>query len=259
MSDNAIDNTVNNILNKGAKNQPEHLLTKPHEVLRLEALHKSYNIGQPNEIEVLHGIDLCINSNDFAALIGPSGSGKSTLLNILGLLDQPSSGELYLLGQPTSAMDDGGRTALRGNSIGFVFQFHHLIQAFTVLDNVLMPLMLNRGRPDQAAIQQARELLAAVGLEKFANSKPNELSGGQQQRVAIARALITQPALLLADEPTGNLDTVTAAEVFELFRKVNRERDCAVLLVTHDPRLSASCDRTINLVDGRIESDGPNN
>lgn len=229
------------------------------EVLRLEALRKSYNIAQPNEVEVLHGIDLCIERHDFAALIGPSGSGKSTLLNIVGLLDKPSSGELYLLGQATSSMDDAGHTALRGNSIGFVFQFHHLIQAFTALDNVLMPLMLTRGKPDKFAIQQARELLAAVGLEKFANRKPNELSGGQQQRVAIARALITEPALLLADEPTGNLDTQTAAEVFELFHKVNRERDCAVLLVTHDPRLSANCDRTINLVDGRIESDSQNN
>ena len=229
------------------------------EVLRLEALRKSYNIGQPNEVEVLHGIDMCIERNDFAALIGPSGSGKSTLLNILGLLDKPSSGELYLLGQPTSSMDDTKRTALRGNSIGFVFQFHYLIQAFTALNNVLMPLMLTRGKPDTQALDRARELLAAVGLEKFADRKPNELSGGQQQRVAIARALITEPALLLADEPTGNLDTQTAAEMFELFRKVHRERDCAVLLVTHDPRLSATCDRTINLVDGRIQSDSLNN
>jgi lipoprotein-releasing system ATP-binding protein len=228
------------------------------EVLRLEALHKSYNIGQPNEVEVLHGIDLRIARNDFAALIGPSGSGKSTLLNILGLLDKPSSGELYLLGQPTSRMDDAGRTALRGNSIGFVFQFHHLIQAFTALNNVLMPLMLTHGKPDKQALERARELLAAVGLEQFSDRKPNELSGGQQQRVAIARALITEPALLLADEPTGNLDTQTAAEMFELFRKVHRERDCAVLLVTHDPRLSATCDRTINLVDGRIQSDSSN-
>ena len=225
------------------------------EVLRLEALRKSYNVGQPNEVEVLHGIDLCIQRNDFAALIGPSGSGKSTLLNILGLLDQPSRGELYLLGQATSRMDDTARTALRGNSIGFVFQFHHLIQAFTALHNVLMPLMLKQGKPDQSALQYAHELLAAVGLDKFADRKPNELSGGQQQRVAIARALITQPALLLADEPTGNLDTQTAAEMFELFRKVHREHDCAVLLVTHDPRLSATCDRTIYLVDGRIQSD----
>ncbi|QBL08424.1 ABC transporter ATP-binding protein [Rheinheimera sp. D18] len=229
------------------------------EVLRLDNLRKSYNLGQPNEIEVLHGINFNIGRNDFAALVGPSGSGKSTLLNILGLLDKPTSGELYLLGQATSGMDDATRTALRGSSIGFVFQFHHLIQAFTALENVLMPLMLTRGKPDKLALQQAHELLAAVGLATFANSKPNQLSGGQQQRVAIARALITEPALLLADEPTGNLDTRTAADVFDLFRKVNRERGCAVLLVTHDPRLSASCERTINLVDGRIESDTLNN
>jgi lipoprotein-releasing system ATP-binding protein len=229
-----------------------------NEVLRLQALHKSYNVGLPNEVEVLHGINLDIDRHDFAALIGPSGSGKSTLLNLIGLLDKPSAGELYLLGQATSAMDDAGRTALRGSAIGFVFQFHHLIQAFTAIDNILMPLMLMQGKPNHLAIERARGLLAAVGLEKYANSPPNQLSGGQQQRVAIARALITEPVLLLADEPTGNLDTHTAAEIFELFRRFNREFGCAVLLVTHDPRLSESCDRTINLVDGRIVSDDVN-
>ena len=223
-----------------------------NEVLRLEALRKSYNIGLPNETEVLHGIDMRIDRNDFAALVGPSGSGKSTLLNVIGLLDKPSSGELFLLDHPTRDMDDAGRTALRGSSIGFVFQFHHLIQAFTALDNVLMPLVLAQGKPAAAAVRKARDLLDAVGLGKFASSRPNQLSGGQQQRVAIARALITEPALLLADEPTGNLDTHTAADVFELFRRFNRERGCAVLLVTHDPCLSANCDRTINLVDGHI-------
>ena len=226
-----------------------------NEVLRLEALRKSYNIGQPNEVEILHGIDLCIHRHDFAALIGPSGSGKSTLLNILGLLDTPSSGELYLLKQATSTMNDAERTALRGNSIGFVFQFHHLIQAFTVLENILMPLMMAQGRPNKQALQKAHELLNAVGLKDFSQRKPSELSGGQQQRVAIARALITEPALLLADEPTGNLDTQTALDIFELFRKVNRELGSAILFVTHDPRLSANCDRTITLVDGYIQSD----
>jgi lipoprotein-releasing system ATP-binding protein len=226
-----------------------------NEVLRLEALRKSYNIGQPNEVEILHGIDLCIHRHDFAALIGPSGSGKSTLLNILGLLDTPSSGELYLLKQATSTMNDAERTALRGNSIGFVFQFHHLIQAFTVLENILMPLMMAQGRPNKQALQKAHELLNAVGLKDFSQRKPNELSGGQQQRVAIARALITEPALLLADEPTGNLDTQTALDIFELFRKVNRELGSAILFVTHDSRLSANCDRTITLVDGYIQSD----
>jgi lipoprotein-releasing system ATP-binding protein len=229
------------------------------EVLRLEALRKSYNLGKPNEVEVLHGLDMTISRHDFASLIGPSGSGKSTLLNVIGLLDKPSSGEIYLLGKPTSHMDDAGRTQLRGSSIGFVFQFHHLIKAFSAIENVLMPLMLTQGKPDHAAVDRARELLAAVGLLKHADTKPSQLSGGQQQRVAIARALITEPALLLADEPTGNLDTQTAGEVFELFRRVHRERGCAVLLVTHDPRLSANCDRTINLVDGRIVSDFMNN
>lgn len=225
------------------------------EVLRLEALRKSYNLGQPNEIEVLHGIDLCIERHDFAALIGPSGSGKSTLLNILGLLDQPTSGEIYLLGQPTSGMDDAERTLQRGTNIGFVFQFHHLIQAFSAIDNVLMPSMMTQGKLDQSMKDRAQALLESVGLAKFSHRKPSELSGGQQQRVAIARALMTQPALLLADEPTGNLDTQTAAEVFELFREVNREQGCAVLLVTHDPSMSKNCDRTITLVDGKIQSD----
>jgi lipoprotein-releasing system ATP-binding protein len=169
------------------------------EVLRLRQVRKSYNLGKPNEIEVLHDIDLVIGRIDFTALIGPSGSGKSTLLNIIGLLDQPTSGELFLLGQATGALDDAGRTALRGQQIGFVFQFHHLIQAFSALDNVLMPLMLWHGKPDDRARRRALELLEAVGLEGFAERPPNQLSGGQQQRVAIARALITEPALLLVE------------------------------------------------------------
>lgn len=222
------------------------------DVLRLVQLRKSYNVGKPTETEVLHGIDMTLARKDFAALIGPSGSGKSTLLNVLGLLDQPTSGELYLLGRPTRTMDDAARTALRGSSIGFVFQFHHLIQAFNAMDNVLMPLMVAHGKPDNEARARARDLLAQVGLADFADKRPGDLSGGQQQRVAIARALITRPALLLADEPTGNLDTKTAASVFELFRKFNQEYGCAVLIVTHDPRLSAACDHSINLVDGRI-------
>ena len=225
------------------------------EVLRLEGLRKSYNIGQPNEVEVLHGIDLRVDSADFAALVGPSGSGKSTLLNQIGLLDSPTAGELYLLGQPTRTMDDEARTAARGRHIGFVFQFHHLIGAFTALENVLMPLMVAHGKPDRDALDRARALLADVGLEKLADRKPDQLSGGQQQRVAIARALVTRPALLLADEPTGNLDTRTAADVFTLLRRFNEQFGCAVLVVTHDPRLAETCDRTISLVDGRIEAD----
>ncbi|WP_133479568.1 ABC transporter ATP-binding protein [Cognatilysobacter segetis] len=225
------------------------------EVLRLEGVRKSYNVGRPNEVEVLHGIDLRLDSADFAALVGPSGSGKSTLLNQIGLLDSPTAGELFLLGEPTRRMDDEARTAARGRHIGFVFQFHHLIGAFTALENVMMPVMVARGRPDRDTLDTARSLLSDVGLERFADRKPDELSGGQQQRVAIARALMTRPALLLADEPTGNLDTKTAADVFELLRRFNAQYGCAVLVVTHDPRLAETCDRTISLVDGRVADD----
>ena len=225
------------------------------EVLRLQGLRKSYNLGKPTEVEVLHGLDLRLQRHDFAALVGASGSGKSTLLNVIGLLDKPTAGELYLLGEPTRNMDDSRRTALRGSAIGFVFQFHHLIQAFTALENVLMPLMVASGKPTREQIERGRELLAQVGLAGLEQRRPDQLSGGQQQRVAVARALVTHPALLLADEPTGNLDSKSAAEVFQLFRTFNREFGCAVLLVTHDARLSAQCDRTITLLDGRIESD----
>lgn len=225
------------------------------EVLRLEGLRKSYNVGKPTEVEVLHGLDLRLQRSDFTALVGASGSGKTTLLNVIGLLDRPTAGELFLLGKPTRDMDDAQRTALRGDTIGFVFQFHHLIQAFTALENVLMPLMVATGKPTREQSDHARWLLAQVGLQGLEQRKPDELSGGQQQRVAVARALVTRPALLLADEPTGNLDSKSAAEVFQLFHKFNREFGCAVLLVTHDPRISEQCDRTITLVDGNIESD----
>lgn len=225
------------------------------EVLRLVGLRKAYNVDTPTENEVLHGLDLRLQRNDFAALVGASGSGKSTLLNLIGLLDRPTGGELYLLGEPTRTMDDAQRTALRGTRIGFVFQFHHLIQAFTALENVLMPLMLSTGKPTPQQRERATDLMARVGLQGMEQRKPDQLSGGQQQRVAVARALITRPALLLADEPTGNLDSKSAAEVFQLFRQFNREFGCAVLLVTHDPRLSDQCDRVITLADGYIESD----
>ena len=225
------------------------------EVLRLDGLRKSYNVGRPNEVEVLHGIDLRLDRADFAALVGPSGSGKSTLLNLIGLLDSPTAGELHLLGASTRGMDDEARTALRGRHIGFVFQFHHLIGAFSALENVLMPWMVAHGKPDAETLDLARGLLADVGLGALGDRRPDQLSGGQQQRLAIARTLVTKPSLLLADEPTGNLDTKTAAEVFELLRRFNRSHGCAVLVVTHDPRLSGRCDRTITLVDGRIEGD----
>ena len=227
-------------------------------VLRLEALRKSYNVGEPTETEILHGISFEFARADFAALVGPSGSGKSTLLNLLGLLDTPTSGELYLLGHATRELDDEARTALRAESIGFVFQFHHLIPAFTARENVLMPLMVRRGRPDGDAIRRADELLVAVGLADFRDRPPKALSGGQQQRVAIARALIHEPALLLADEPTGNLDTATSHEVMEIFAGLREKRGLTIVVITHERDIAAYGTRTVDFRDGLIVSDRSN-
>jgi lipoprotein-releasing system ATP-binding protein len=224
-------------------------------VLRLDGLRKAYGLGTPLEVEVLHGIDLSLHGGEFAALIGPSGSGKSTLLNLIGLLDTPTSGEIHVQGRPTVALSDADRTALRGRTLGFVFQFHHLINAFSVLDNVMMPALLGGAARDTATRDRALELLDAVGLAQHAHKRPTELSGGQQQRVAIARALMIRPPILLADEPTGNLDSHSADEVFALFRRFNQTFGCAVLLVTHDPRIAARCDRVLEMLDGRLVAD----
>lgn len=224
-------------------------------VLQLSGLRKTYGLGTPLEVEVLHGIDLTLHGGEFAALIGPSGSGKSTLLNLIGLLDTPTGGEIQVQGRPTAALTDADRTELRGRTLGFVFQFHHLINAFTVLDNVMMPALLGGAKPDAATRDHALELLDAVGLAMHAHKHPTELSGGQQQRVAIARALMIRPPILLADEPTGNLDSHSADDVFALFRRFNQTFGCAVLLVTHDPRIAARCDRVLELLDGRLVSD----
>lgn len=224
-------------------------------VLELAAVHKSYGTGTALEIEILHGIDLQLQRGEFAALIGPSGSGKSTLLNLIGLLDRPTGGHLAIDGQATTTLDDHQLTRLRGRRIGFVFQHHLLIPAFTALENVMMPMLVDRGRPDAEMRQRAAALLEQVGLGERLNNPASQLSGGQQQRVAIARALVMQPALVLADEPTGNLDTHSADDVFALMRDINVARQTTFLIVTHDPRLAARCDRRIELVDGRIVAD----
>ena len=221
-------------------------------ILALEGVRKTYNIGTPVEAEILHGIDLVLERGEFAALIGPSGSGKSTLLNVIGLLERPTAGRVRIGGEDATALDEAGVTAMRGRALGFVFQFHHLIPAFTAAENVMMPMLIDRGRPDAAMQANARELLGEVGLGAAAGKKPAELSGGMQQRVAIARALSMRPPIVLADEPTGNLDTHTADDIFELLRRFNRDYGTAFLVVTHDPRLADRCDRRIELVDGRI-------
>jgi lipoprotein-releasing system ATP-binding protein len=229
----------------------------PDAVLRLEGVRKSYDKGKPTENEVLHGIDITLRHGEFAALIGPSGSGKSTLLNLIGLLDRPDGGKLFVEGRDTSLLDESALTKLRGHTIGFVFQYHYLLSAFTAIENVMMPLLLEHGRPDEAMRGKAAALLDKVGLTPWQKSLVGNLSGGQQQRVAVARALAMGPPLVLADEPTGNLDTKSADGVFELMRSVNVANGTAFLIVTHDPRLAARCDRVIDLVDGRIVSDGP--
>jgi lipoprotein-releasing system ATP-binding protein len=224
------------------------------EVLRLEGISKAYNVGTPIEVEVLHDINLILHRDEFVALIGRSGSGKSTLLNIIGLLDRPTKGRLFIEGHETSTLDDTAITKLRGHSVGFVFQYHYLISAFTALENVMMPLLIESEFPDDAMKQRALELLDQVGLTAWKDNPANNMSGGQQQRVAIARALAMNPALILADEPTGNLDSKSADTVFEMMRKVNKARGTAFLIVTHNMELAHRCDRIVELVDGEIRS-----
>jgi lipoprotein-releasing system ATP-binding protein len=221
-------------------------------VLRIERVCKSYNVGLPSEVEVLHDIDLTLLHGEFVALMGPSGSGKSTLLNIIGLLDRPTSGQLFIDDQKTDTLNDTELTKLRGHSIGFIFQSHYLISAFTALENIMMPMLVDQNFPTEGMKTRAHELLAQMGLEKWADNLANNMSGGQQQRVAIGRALAMKPSLILADEPTGNLDTVSTDVVFDMMRKVNMENQTTFLIVTHNLELAKRCDRIVEVVDGRI-------
>ena len=224
-------------------------------LIELGDVHKSYNIGLPSEAEVLHGVALRVVPGEFIALMGPSGSGKSTLLNIVGLLERMTSGSYLLQGEAVQHLDDSALTLRRRNTLGFVFQFHHLLPAFSALENVTLPALLSEGRVSSVQRERARELLAAVGLVDAMAKRPSELSGGMQQRVAIARALVMNPPLVLADEPTGNLDTASSDEVFVLLRRMHAERGTSFVIVTHDSRLAKRCDRLVELIDGRISHD----
>ena len=230
-------------------------MDKSEVVVGLQGVRKAFNVGTGIETEVLHGIDLTLHRGDFCAVMGPSGSGKSTLLNIIGLLDRPTSGLLQMAGEETTRLADQALTRLRGHHIGFVFQYHHLISAFTALENVMMPMLGAAGFPNPEMRERAEALLQSVGLTPWKNNMANNLSGGQQQRVSLARALAMNPALLLADEPTGNLDTQSADAVFALLRRINQEQGTTVLLVTHNPQLGQRCDKTIQVVDGLIQTD----
>ena len=219
----------------------------------LEGVRKSY--GTEVVTEVLHGIDLSLNRGEFTALAGASGSGKSTLLNLLGLLDRPTSGRILLAGRDATDLDDDERSLVRGRTLGFVFQFHHLLPEFTALENVMMPMLAARGREEKGMRERALGLLSEIGLADRASYRATNLSGGQQQRVAIARALVMEPPLVLADEPTGNLDTESGNLVFEILRRVSERHGTAFLVVTHDERIAARCDRILTMVDGRIRTD----
>ena len=222
-------------------------------LLRIERVVREY--GERVRTRALSGVDLTLHRGEFAALVGPSGSGKSTLLNIIGLLDRPTSGRVVLDGLDTSSLDDRALTALRAHAIGFVFQFHHLLPAFTAVENVMLPAWADEGMPTPEMRRRAEEALGEVGLSDRARFKARDLSGGQQQRVAIARAIVRRPALVLADEPTGNLDTASSDAVFELMRRFNREAGMTFLVVTHDSRIAERCSRVVEIVDGRVKSD----
>jgi lipoprotein-releasing system ATP-binding protein len=223
----------------------------------MQDVRKSFNVGTPVETEILHGIDLTLERGEFSAVMGPSGSGKSTLLHIIGLLDRPTSGSLVISGQETTELDEAALTHLRAHNIGFVFQYHHLLGAFTALENVAMPMLGDAGFVNEAMFARASGLLDQVGLANRRDNLATNLSGGEQQRVAVARALAMKPTLLLADEPTGNLDTKSADAVFALMREVNRSQGTAVLFVTHNPELARRCDRIIQVIDGRVVQGQP--
>lgn len=223
------------------------------ELLLTRNLHKSYSLdGQ--ELHILRGINITIQQGEMISVMGASGVGKSTLLNILGTLDRPTTGEVIFNGMNICEKSDMELASFRNSKIGFIFQFHHLLPEFTAFENVMMPAIIHK-KDRRKAMQTAEELLAKVGLHDRIHHRPGELSGGEQQRVAIARALINTPEIILADEPTGNLDTHTGEDVFDLLRKINQESNTTFVLVTHNEKLANQTNRILKMVDGQIDEE----
>lgn len=222
-------------------------------LLQTENITKTY--GEKIKTQVLRGISLSIDRQEFTSIIGPSGCGKTTLVNILGTLDNPTSGHIMFQGRNIASMGDIELAEFRNRNLGFIFQFHHLLPEFTVLENVLIPTWIKYGKANQKDREKAVEMLEMVGLQDIMDSRATEISGGQQQRVAVARALINSPQLILADEPTGNLDSENTRQVYDLFRKINQELKTTILIITHDRELAAKSDRIIEMKDGLIERD----
>jgi lipoprotein-releasing system ATP-binding protein len=223
----------------------------PQAVLSCQSLSKHFQQGD-TRVEVLKGVELSVAAGERLAIIGASGSGKTTLLQLLGGLDLPSSGTVQITGQAVNQLSDAARGELRNRALGFVYQFHHLLPEFTALENVAMPLLIRRTSAEEARAQ-ARELLGRVGLAARVDHRPGQLSGGERQRAAVARALVTRPPVVLADEPTGNLDGANARQVFELMLELNRELGTALVIVTHAPELAARMQRTLTLENGRLQ------